>query len=344
MTEAQSRFITEDDYIRYRGKQDTDIYNELVNQHNLIGRVKDDIQVLKDEVGQVKDEVGQVKDEVRQVKDEVRQVKDEVGQVKNEVGQVKDRLCQVDGAVGEIKAQLDQMKARSYNNLRFLPSHNIDSIGIYQPGIGFRKPTYFPPRVEDFWNLQLPKNEEHLIYLVRFYDIQGYEHWRAENFDFNDNQAGDSEGWSSGESDSSQPHLSLEDAIRSYPYRAVEELATCVGIGLQKICDFYARLAEYQRQPQQRPTKRPPADVYTAKGKEQKRPRKSDTQFSPQPDIPMLPSRSTQPTKPASTNSPQTKIGWDVHSTERRREDVLGKLEEAGSSTEEMTSQEVASN
>jgi hypothetical protein len=178
-----------------------------------------------------------------------------------------------------------------------------------------------------------------LIYLIQFYDIQGYEYWGAENFNFDDSPTGDLQVGSSSESDSSQQILSLEDAIRCCPHRAIDELASMIGLDLEKIRNFYARQAEYQRRPQKRPTKRSPAEIDIIKGEDPKRVKKSDRRPSPLPYIPIHPPRSTPATKSISTDSPQTKVDWDIQSTEERRRNVLVKLD-AGSPAEELTSQE----
>jgi len=92
-----------------------------------------------------------VKEEVHQVKEEVHQVKEEVHQVKEEVHQVKQELRFV-------HARLDQIDGRSCNKLRFLPTHKIEKVGVYQPGLGLKIPNYFPTTINHLWNLQFPKN------------------------------------------------------------------------------------------------------------------------------------------------------------------------------------------
>ncbi|KAN0120369.1 HET domain containing protein [Hyaloscypha variabilis] len=160
-------------------------------------------------------------------------------------------------------------RASPYNKSRVLPSHNIVRIGIYQPGVGWQQPTYFPPCIADFWKLQEPKNEKYLIYLIRFYDIKGYQYWNTDNLNSDDDLAGMSDNRSSSKCDSSQQYSPLGSAVRSYPRKALEELASYVGIDFQRIGAFYARQDE--RPAQEQLTKRPSTESNTVEGEDVKR-------------------------------------------------------------------------
>ncbi|KAL2060458.1 hypothetical protein VTL71DRAFT_9489 [Oculimacula yallundae] len=113
---------------------------------------------------------------------------------------------------------------------------------------GFTLPDYFPPTVIDFWKLQFPSHEKELIYLLRFYQIQGYEQWGQTVDGFVQNPAGDTQDPStSGSSSQSQSDdsddlspddLSLEEATRKYPRVAIEELGPILGIVFEDIQFF----------------------------------------------------------------------------------------------------------
>jgi chromosome segregation ATPase len=181
MTNESTTYITQDDYYQYRDRQDADIRAEFAKQHQAIeqgndrlrhdlvqhfdsnlnvveGTLSGKLGLLNSELGTVKHDLRALKDEVGQVKDEVGQVKDEVGQVKDEVGQVKDEVGQVKDRLGYLEARLSQMDGRSYNKLRYLPWHDITSIGIFRPGIGMETPADFPKTIKAFWSLKSPRN------------------------------------------------------------------------------------------------------------------------------------------------------------------------------------------
>lgn len=100
-------------------------------------------------------------------------------------------MGEMKGDMGEMKAKLNQMEGRSFNRSRILPRHTLSSIGIFRSDIGFTLPEYFPPTINDFWKLQFPPQEEKLIYLLRFYQIQGYDQWGQIVDGFDTNPASD---------------------------------------------------------------------------------------------------------------------------------------------------------
>jgi len=174
-----------------------------------------------------------------------------------------------------------------------------------------------------------------LIYLVQFFDIHGYEHWGEGIYDFDDSPDTGSNSTSDSD-DSSQYTPSLKDAIRKHPIRAIEELAARLGIEFEKIREFYDKLAEHQQQPQQQAVKRQAkeVDVYVA---DLKRSRTLKLPFSPK-DKNSFPPQSVRQIPSTPTDSPHTQHGWDLESTQRRKEALLQK-EDPGSTTEEILSQ-----
>ena len=174
----------------------------------------------------------------------------------------------------------------------------------------------------------MSQTEKHLIYLVRFYDIQGYEHWGAVDVAFPENSANDIDDGSSDGSnsslhsdDSSQQKLSLEDAVRRYPHVAVEELASRIGLVLEEIRNFQARVVQYQQLPRQAAAKQLPVEADAAKVEDVKRVRKSET------FIPMHELVNARPPKSASKESSEGPLMWGVASAERAKGVVLAKME-----------------
>ena len=76
----------------------------------------------------------------------------------DELGRVKDDLRALKDEVGQVKARLSQMEGRSYNKLRYLPWHDITSIGMFRPSIGIENPEDFPTTIKGFWSLKFPRN------------------------------------------------------------------------------------------------------------------------------------------------------------------------------------------
>merc|ERR1712093_802225 len=200
MSRTQPAYVTEETYQYHRARQDTDIRGEFGRQASLIEQGNNQLRIdltttfndkLSNVNGTLSGRVGELSHEVQQLKSEVSQVKSEVSQVKSEVSQVKIRLDQIEGDMGEMKARLNQMEGRSFNRSRILPRHTLSSIGIFRSDIGFTLPEYFPPTINDFWKLQFPPQEEKLIYLLRFYQIQGYDQWGQIVDGFDTNPASD---------------------------------------------------------------------------------------------------------------------------------------------------------
>jgi hypothetical protein len=68
---------------------------------------------------------------------------------------------------------------------------------------------------------------ELLIYLVKFYDVQGYETWKKADARSNSQKSiSDLEDEGKDEQDSDEwDQMSLEEAVRTYPHMAVEALS-----------------------------------------------------------------------------------------------------------------------
>jgi hypothetical protein len=308
MAQVESEFVTRADYLSEWRKQAVGITNEFTIQRSLIETVRNDVVQLTEEVG-------------------------------------------------EIKARLHRIDAQRHNLSRRLPHHSLASVGAYRPDTGFHTPLHFPRSIKEFWNLQfqaqsmssrdiyyidnllIPYIERDLVYLIRFYDIQGYEYWgRDEDY----SSESDTDNRSSDRSNSSQQHVSLEEAVRKYPLDALNELASCFGLVFSDIHDFYQRAAQYRQRPQRGGTKR--GTDMVGMSEDRKRTRVSKPQSLS--DIPDLPIRSPI----AQSESSGGQLLWDVQSNERRKADLMAKMQGGGipsrgspkdSSTEVLPSQEM---
>ena len=95
---------------------------------------------------------------------------------------------------------------------------------------------------------------DRLIYLIRFYDIQGYEEWGMDA----DSLEGDSDSDESDEnsSKSSKSPISLEVAVRSNPEIAHRALAAELGLAYDGIQRFMERAQELNQSRAKKGSKR----------------------------------------------------------------------------------------
>ncbi|KAH6675961.1 hypothetical protein B0J14DRAFT_699314 [Halenospora varia] len=289
MSQTETRFVTEDAYRWLRTKQDDDIRGEFERQAGLIEKGN---QQLRDELSSLSNTF-----------DELIQVKDEVG---------------------EIKARLNRMEGHSFNRSRTWPWHSISIIGIYRPKVGFMLPAYFPTTIKDFWDLQFPAQEENFFYLLRFYDIQGHQHWGQINDTRNTDDSSSGESGSQSDSgDSSPQDLSFEDAVRNYPHVAMDELGSRLGLVLEDIRSFFEKAAQHRQKHQQPAIKRPPVAVDGPDGEVVKRPRKS--KVSPK----YIPIR--EPVSTRSAKSPSEMLQWDASANDKAHAQLVAKMQAAHS-------------
>jgi len=242
-------------------------------------------------------------------------------------------LGEMKGDMGEMKAKLNQMEGRSFNRSRILPRHTLSSIGIFRSDIGFTLPEYFPPTINDFWKLQFPRQEDKLINLLRFYQIQGYDQWGQTVDGFDTNPASDiqdpstsgssSHSQSDDSDDSPLDASSLVEAVRKYPRLAIEELAPILGIVFEDIQNFFERAAILREQSQQPAVKRQAMGVNAPTSTLAKRPRNTPPQALVMKRLPSSPSTSQK--------SASERLLWNQSEDERNRAEVLAKFRAAGS-------------
>ncbi|KAJ2895705.1 hypothetical protein MKZ38_006249 [Zalerion maritima] len=101
---------------------------------------------------------------------------------------------------------------------------------------------WYPTTARAFFRLRYPRTDGDknlLVDLVKFYEIQDYQRWPIDsdidNVEYDDpNQPNKT---------SFDEHISLEEATRIYPRRAVEALAVIPGLDEERFDDFEARAA-----------------------------------------------------------------------------------------------------
>ena len=128
--------------------------------------------------------------------------------------------------VAVLKVDFLRMEGRMHNSSLHNPYLRITAIPVYQPTVGLMLPEKFPPTAYAFYELKTPswKQLDLLIYLVTFYDIQGYENWEQAD------AVSCGESIRSSSEDIPKEKPTLEDAVKKYPSMAVEALGSLVGL------------------------------------------------------------------------------------------------------------------
>ncbi|KAH8585626.1 hypothetical protein B0O99DRAFT_603152 [Bisporella sp. PMI_857] len=236
MSETESSVITYDDYRNYRAKQDKDLRKEFMTLHTKIDEGTETLQV--------------------------------------ELSQVKANLGDVEGRLGDFGVRLERMERVRMNATKSRPWEKIETIGKFVPGKGYEEPLYFPRNAGEFWRLKrnpTRKNIYYLISLVKFYDIDDYQHWDKTNSEqYAESDMSDVE-LDDADSDSALSALSLEDAVQQYPSRAVEKVAAVLGLVEENFAEFYEGALKYQQQP--RVIEKRPQVQRDEIGKDAKRPK-----------------------------------------------------------------------
>lgn len=168
----------------------------------------------------------------------------------------------IDGMDNKMRDYLNHMQKASRNFLRTRGWEEIYPMGSLAPHGGIQTPDYFPRNVRHFWRLKdatqskssvtnvaeilrlTRETVDRLVYLIRFYKIQGYEEWGRDA----DSLEGysDSDDSSEGTSESSRlpMPISLEEAVRSNPEIAHRALGAQLGLAYDEIQRFMERAKE----------------------------------------------------------------------------------------------------
>ncbi|KAI9796724.1 MAG: hypothetical protein M1835_003305 [Candelina submexicana] len=150
----------------------------------------------------------------------------------------------IDGVNNNMRDYLNHMQKASRNSLRIRGWEEIYPVGSLDSYGGIQTPDYFPRNVRHFWRLKDPTQIDQLVYLIRFYKIQGYEEWGrdADSFKGYSDSNDSSEGTS--ESSRSPVLISLEEAVRSNPEIAHRALGAQLGLAYDEIQRFMERAKE----------------------------------------------------------------------------------------------------
>jgi hypothetical protein len=177
-----------------------------------------------------------------------------------------------------------------------------------------------------------------LTYLVRFYDVQGYQTWKYTDARTNSQKSESEDGHDSNSesgSDIENSSLSLEEAVRTYPDMAVEALAPIIGLVEADFDSFRARAAEYRQKPQSPAIKRQPQPIdRTATKHEEKRPKRTPVSVpDPNPSIPLHQLIASPKSKSSDPASEQTRLEWDNTSALQAIQKILDRAKKGKSRT-----------
>ncbi|KAL9591802.1 MAG: hypothetical protein Q9179_007356 [Wetmoreana sp. 5 TL-2023] len=140
----------------------------------------------------------------------------------------------------KMRQRFNHAQRASRNFLRTRGWEEIYPVGSFDAQGGLHTPQYFPRTVRSFWRLRNPSQREKLVFLVRFYQIQGYEEWGQDT----DSDLDDSSETTSSRSWKKTPSPTLEDAVHSNPHIAHRALAAHLGLVYDEIQKFMDRAQE----------------------------------------------------------------------------------------------------
>jgi hypothetical protein len=177
-----------------------------------------------------------------------------------------------------------------------------------------------------------------LIYLIRFYDVQGYVTWKNTDAQTNSQRSesiDDQESEAESGPDSENSQLSLEEAVREYPHMAVEALAPKIGLVEANFDSFRAKVAEYKQKPQTPVAKRQSEPISRDSTKrEGKRPKRDETQSrapapapapEARPSIPLHQLLASPKSKSSDPASERTRLEWDNTSAMEAIQKILDR-------------------
>ena len=168
----------------------------------------------------------------------------------------------IDGVNNNMRDYLNHMQKASRNSLRTRGWEEIYPVGSLDSHGGIQTPDYFPRNVRYFWRLKdltqskssvanvaeilrlTRETVDRLVYLIRFYKIQGYEEWGrdADSFEGYSDSNNSSEGTS--ELSRLPMPIPLEEAVRSNPEIAHRALGAQLGLAYDEIQRFMERAKE----------------------------------------------------------------------------------------------------
>ncbi|KAF6822887.1 hypothetical protein CMUS01_10907 [Colletotrichum musicola] len=177
---------------------------------------------------------------------------------------LKDEIRSVRRSVASLRLEVKRLNAYTKNSNLKNPMLPITPIPKRAEGDRemFPEDRLFPKHARQFYAMRkVSSADAHthraamLIYLVDFYNVE-YSAWEQDDPRDYDYEAYESSSEPELPAPQSGPKLGLEDAVLSYPDRAVEALETILGINEENFIRFRERAAALRRSLPARPAKR----------------------------------------------------------------------------------------
>jgi hypothetical protein len=124
-------------------------------------------------------------DQGRLLKAEFTKLHTKIDRVDKKIDGVEDSLLKtinkVETDIVQLKGQFERMDAQAHNSRVVNPAARLKPVPAYSPLRGVIWPEVFPRSGGEFFKMRDdPKKRGMLTYLVKFYDIEGYEAWGQE--------------------------------------------------------------------------------------------------------------------------------------------------------------------
>ncbi|KAK9420192.1 hypothetical protein SUNI508_06720 [Seiridium unicorne] len=161
---------------------------------------------------------------------------------------VDKRFESFDYRLTELTVDVKRNEAISYNSRVRNPILPIRPIPIYDASKGLTYPTAIPKNARMFFRLRSAFTERDrslLLYLVKFYQLEGYRGWNSKEAYETDSDSGEEDLVE--EDLGADEDISLEEATKRYPRRAVETLSLLFGLDEDTFIEFEAKAALYSQ-------------------------------------------------------------------------------------------------
>ncbi|KAI8173233.1 hypothetical protein K4K51_010205 [Colletotrichum sp. SAR 10_75] len=315
--------------------------------NNVRTELKEDINNVRTEL---KEDINNLRTELKDdMKDLRTELKDDMKDLRTELkDDMKDLRTELKSDIDLLRAEFERGKAFNHNSRLRNPTLRIEPLAAIHPdGPVLPDKRLFPKDAKTFYGLRVltsARRVEALAYLVKFYDIP-FRAWHAnddDDYDYESYESDADEDSDDGSKPAEQPELSLEEAVLTYPKRAVEDLETILGLNEENFINFRAHarqlkleslVAKRPAESEQRPRPAPSRRVYGSL---------FDQKASLQPSRPIEQNSADWEKllkegqeKEASEKSEETRILWDNGSFRRRNQDKMRNLAERGARSSE---------
>jgi hypothetical protein len=177
--------------------------------------------------------------------------------LKEQRSYMDDRFQQVDDRFQQVDNRFQQVEALMMNSKAASSWHDIVPIRVLN---SLAVPPNFPNKVVKFWRLQRPRNQHHLVELLRFYDIRASDLTTL----ISDDEDEDEE-----ESDNlSESQSTFEEAVRANPTFALARLAARLGLDYGSISHNMGLYEQIQQVRTQQATQRTKREQSSEDGKD----------------------------------------------------------------------------